>query len=241
LCHLGALVSSFMIGLADLLCPEKCAGCGHPARGGICSNCMSELARIGPFVCSFCGRPSERSQRRCRDCRDRDFCFDLARQAVEYDRVVRSAIHRFKYSGYRSLGRPLASLVTELLDVASTADAFTWVTPGPDRVRRSGIDHGRVLAELVAGQLGRPAVPMVARTRNTVPQMKLDPAARRTNLKGAFRATLCPPSEVVVVDDVFTTGSTASEVARVLKKAGARTVIVLSVARSYVPDPGAYT
>lgn len=196
---------------------------------------------MGPFVCCFCGRPSHRSKDRCRDCRDRDLRFDLARQAVEFDSVVRSAIHRFKYSGYRSLGRPLASLVGELLDVAPTSGAVTWVTPGADRARRTGIDHGRVLADLVGTRLGRPAVPMVARTRRTPPQMKLDPAARRTNLDGAFRATLCPPAEVLVVDDVFTTGSTASEVARVLKKAGAERVVVLSVARSYAPDPGAYT
>jgi predicted amidophosphoribosyltransferase len=71
--------------------------------------------------------------------------------------------------------------------------------------------------------------------------MKLDPAARRTNLAGVFRATLCPPPEVALVDDVFTTGSTASEVAGALKKAGAARVVVLSVARSYAPDPGAYT
>lgn len=230
-----------MIGLADLLCPERCAGCGQPARGGLCSPCMKELTRIGPSVCSFCGRPSPHPKSRCRDCRDRDLGFDLARQAVEYDNVVRSAIHRFKYSGYRSLGRPLASLIGELLDAASTADAVTWVAPGAERVRRTGTDHGRVLAQLVAANLGRPAVPLVARTRKTLPQMKLDPAARRTNLHGAFRARLCPPDEVLLVDDVFTTGSTASEVARVLKKAGARKVVVLSVARSYAPDPGAYT
>jgi competence protein ComFC len=230
-----------MIGLADLLCPERCAGCGDPTRGGLCNACINGLTRLGPFVCSFCGRPSQRPRARCRDCRERELWFDLARQAVEYDTVVRSAIHRFKYSGYRSLAGPLASLVGELLDEAAAADVVTWVTPGIERARRTGTDHGRVLAGLVAESLGRPAVPMVARTRKTLPQMKLDPAARRTNLDGAFRATLCPPDEVLVVDDVFTTGATASEVARVLKKAGARRVIVLSVARSYAPDPGAYT
>jgi predicted amidophosphoribosyltransferase len=108
-------------------------------------------------------------------------------------------------------------------------------------VRRTGTDHGRVLAETVAGALNRPAVRMVERVRVTQPQIKLDPEARRANLEGAFRASLCSPAEVLVVDDVFTTGSTASEVARALKKAGAQRVVVLSVARSYAPDPEAYT
>ncbi|HEX2149467.1 MAG TPA: hypothetical protein VHI31_04750 [Actinomycetota bacterium] len=167
--------------------------------------------------------------------------FDLARQAVAFSPTVRKAVHRFKYSGCSSLGEPLARLVGEIAACAGGAGAVTWVTPGAEGLRRTGTDHGRVLAEMVAGALDRPAVRMVERVRRTQPQMKLDPAARRTNLEGAFRATLCPPGEVLVVDDVFTTGSTASEVARALKKAGAEHVVVLSVARSYAPDPEAYT
>ncbi|HEX2178070.1 MAG TPA: ComF family protein [Actinomycetota bacterium] len=230
-----------MSGLADLMCPESCAGCSRPARGGLCLRCLGSLPRINGTGCACCGRPGSRPAPRCRDCRGRRLEFDLARQAVEYDRIVRTAIHRFKYSGCRSLGKPLAALVAELAAVhAPWPDALTWVCPSPERLRRTGTDHGRVLAEQVAGRLGRPAVPMLTRVRRTAPQMKLDPDARRSNLAGAFRCTTCPPPEVVVVDDVFTTGSTASEAARALKAAGAERVAVLCVARSFAPDPGAY-
>lgn len=211
------------------------------ARGGLCRECLDGLPRLGPEVCVLCGRPSRRPVVRCRDCEDRELYFDLARQTVGFNPVVREAVHRFKYSGCRSLGLPLAELIVEQLGCANSAGAVTWIPPDADRARRSGSDHGRVLAELVAGALGRPAVPMLGRVRRTSPQMKLDPAARRTNLAGAFRARLCTPTEVLVVDDVFTTGSTASEAARALKKAGARRVVVLSAARSYAPDSGAYT
>lgn len=230
-----------MLGVGDLLCPERCAGCDRMARGGLCRACLDRLPRLGPQLCTLCGRPSCRPVGRCRDCAGRELWFDLARQTVGFDPVVRRAIHRFKYSGCRSLGEPLAGLIAELLGHAENAAAVTWVTPSPDRLRRTGTDHGRVLAELVAGRLGRPAVPMLGRVRRTQPQMKLDPAERRTNLSGAFRATLCPPSDVLLVDDVFTTGSTASEAARALKKAGAGRVVVLTAARSYAPDPGVYT
>lgn len=230
-----------MSGLGDLICPERCAGCDRMARGGLCRDCIAGLPRIGPGVCDLCGRPCSRPAARCRDCRDRDLLFDLARQAVGFSPVVRKAVHLFKYSGCRSLAGPLAGLITEQLHHAKGAEAVTWVTPGADRVRQTGTDHGRVLAELVAGALEKPALPLVSRVRRTLPQMQLDPDARRANLSGAFRARLCPPDEVLVVDDVFTTGSTASEVARALKSAGARRVVVLSVARSYAPDPGAYT
>jgi predicted amidophosphoribosyltransferase len=230
-----------MLGLGDLLCPERCAGCARMARGGLCRECFDGLPRLGPESCALCGRPGRRPAARCRDCEGRVLFFDLARQTVGFNPVVREAVHRFKYSGCRSLGQPLAELIVEQLGCAENAGAVTWIPPDAGRVRRSGTDHGRVLAELVGGALGRPALPMLGRVRRTAPQMKLDPAARRTNLAGAFRSSLCPPAEVLVVDDVFTTGSTASEAARALKKAGAHRVTVLSAARSYAPDPGAYT
>lgn len=230
-----------MLGLGDLLCPERCAGCNRMARGGLCRECLAALPRLGPQLCAFCGRPSRRPVVRCRDCEGRELSFDLARQTVGFDSVVREAVHRFKYSGCRSLAEPLAELIGEQVACAKDARAVTWVPPDVGRVRKTGIDHGRVVAELVAGALGLPAVPTLGRVRATLPQMQLDPAERRTNLTGAFRCILCPPPAVLVVDDVFTTGSTASEAARALKQAGARRVIVLSAARSYAPDPRAYT
>jgi len=226
-----------MLGLPDLLCPERCAGCGRAARGGLCRTCFDRLERIGPQVCRCCGRPAQRQVASCVDCRGRRLHFDLARQAVSFGPVVRTAVHRFKYSGCRSLARPLAELIGELVPQAGETEAVTWVSPSPDRLRSTGIDHGRVLAGLVAEQLGLPAYPMIVRVRRTSPQMKLDPKARRTNLAGAFRAAICPPDQVLVVDDVFTTGSTASEAARALKAAGATRVVALSAARSFALAP----
>ncbi len=230
-----------MRGVADLLLPETCAGCRRPARGGLCRVCSEGLTRLGPFVCSRCGRPGSRPALSCRDCRNRELCFDQARQAVQFGQVARSAVHRFKYSGCRHIGVLLADLVAEACEGAWSVDAVTWVAPSPERLRRTGTDHGKLLAELVAGNLGRPAVPMVRRVRRTSPQMRLDPEARRINVQGAFRATTCPPARVLLVDDVFTTGSTASDVARALKVSGARSVFVAGVARSYMPDFRAYT
>lgn len=166
--------------------------------------------------------------------------FDLARQGAEYGPVLRRALHRFKYSGCRSLALPLAELAVEAAaGHRLTADAVTWVPPGPERVRRTGVDHGRLIAERVARDLGLPAPALLYRVRRTVPQMTLSPEDRRVNVTGSFRAALCAPESVLVVDDVFTTGSTASEAARALKAAGARRVSVVTAARAFTPaTPG---
>lgn len=223
-----------MSAVADLLFPDHCAGCSRLVRGGLCEKCLRELPRLGGDVCARCGRPSEYAVVRCPDCYGRAVGFDCARQAVRYSSTVRSLVHRFKYLGSESSGVALARLVVSLVpDLRTTSDLITWVAPGRDRVRRSGLDHGQRLAILVAADVGLPAVPLLRRVRRTRPQMKLSSDQRRRALRGAFEASDCTGLDVVVVDDVLTTGSTASEAGRALKAAGAGSVTVLCAARSY--------
>lgn len=222
-----------MSGLSDLLYPTRCTGCSRPARGGICTSCFEEVPRIGPDVCLRCGRPG--TQRiSCIDCRGRDLHFDLARQAAEFCPLVRRSIHQFKYSGSRVLKVFLAGLIVELVEQLDIKmSAVTWVPASPRRLRTTGVDHGRILAERVAEGSGVASAPMLVRTRPSAPQMRMEPEARRNNLVGAFAAATTPPASVTLIDDVYTTGSTAAEAARALKAAGASDVQVLCVARSF--------
>lgn len=128
----------------------------------------------------------------------------------------------------------LASLV---LDVAppDRPDLITWVPAAPERLREVGLDHGRTLAELVAERLGLPVAPTLVRVRRTEPQMRLPQGARRKNLRGAFLAPEAVPPEVMLIDDVYTTGATAGEAGRALKAGGAVKVTVLCAARAMSP------
>jgi predicted amidophosphoribosyltransferase len=135
--------------------------------------------------------------------------------------------------GGSSLASGLATLVVELvIPTSRPAEVITWVPAAEERLRETGLDHGRVLAELVADRLGVPAAPTLVRVRKTEPQMRLPRDARRRNLKGVFMAPAPLPSEVMLIDDVYTTGATASEAGRALKAGGARSVTVLCAARA---------
>jgi predicted amidophosphoribosyltransferase len=112
----------------------------------------------------------------------------------------------------------------------------TWVPATAGRLRDRGFDHGRLLAEGVARALGWPVEPLLERVRDAPAQVTLERQARRRNLEGAFAAAGPVPALVVVVDDVYTTGATASEAARALKAGGAEWVAVLGVARALGPD-----
>lgn len=226
-----------MRGIADVLYPEACVGCGRLARGGLCSGCLGGVPRLGPPNCARCGAPTAAAVSECRECRGRRFHFDRARQAVPFDSVVRAAVHRLKYRGEWSLARALALLVAEIVPPQAKG-AVTWVPAGPGRLRERGFDHARLLAEAVATRLRLPAAPLLRRVRETAPQVRLPPPVRRTNLAGALACRLPPPPAVMVVDDVFTTGATAAEAARALKRAGAERVTVLAVARTLPPYRG---
>jgi competence protein ComFC len=221
--------------LADLLYPERCLGCLQSVRGGVCNECLRGLPRLGPPNCARCGRPTQSVVQQCRDCRGRRLGFDLARQAVEFGPLIRTAIHRFKYLGVSTLASGLTSLVLEIVTPSDLPDLITWVPAAPERLREVGFDHGRTLAELVAERLSLPAAPTLVRVRKTEPQMRLPRAARRKNLKGAFLAPETVPREVMLIDDVYTTGATAGEAGRALKAGGAKKVTVLCAARAMSP------
>ena len=160
--------------------------------------------------------------------------FDWARAAGEYAPPLRDAVQQFKFGRRPALARPLAALVLE--QCASAVPAGATLVPVPlarDRERERGFNQAALLAERLAPALGAALRPRwLARTRTTAPQTHLTAGERRANVSGAFVAsTAAAGAEVVLVDDVLTTGATAGECARALRAAGARAVGVLTVAR----------
>jgi competence protein ComFC len=222
-------------GVADFLYPESCISCGALARCALCSLCLGGVPRLGPEMCRCCGAPTANEVDSCRDCRDRKFAFDRASQAVAFAGTVRRALLRLKYRGERTLADALTHLLVEVVGRNPAEEPFsaiTWIPSSPRRLRERGFDHGRALAESVAARLALPSTSLLVKVRETPPQVGLEPEVRRTNLRGAFWCRLPSPSRVLVVDDVFTSGATASEAARALSVAGAKQVVVLAVART---------
>jgi predicted amidophosphoribosyltransferase len=145
---------------------------------------------------------------------------------------MRRAIHELKYKAHGSLVESLGSELAGLVEVVSRGSVVTWVPSAPRRLRQRGFDQAQLLAESTAESLGLACAGVIIKLRETPPQVTLEPRQRRNALNGAFACRLPPPATVIVVDDVFTTGATASEAARALKAAGAKEVVALAVARS---------
>ncbi|MBI3634680.1 MAG: ComF family protein [Candidatus Rokubacteria bacterium] len=225
----------------DLLYPALCPACGvalaADRRDPLCGACWTALDRIVPPLCDRCGTPGAAGGPAftCQACIDAPPPWDRARAAAVYRGPLREALHALKFEGRRSVAAPLGGLLAEAWPALAldAADALVPVPLAPDRQRERGFNQATLLAERLAARVGVPLRPRwLRRVRETAPQSELDAAARRANVRGAFRATAAVGGRaVVVVDDVFTTGTTLGECARALRAAGARWVGVLAVAR----------
>jgi ComF family protein len=206
----------------------------------VCRRC---LASPEPFLaehfCVTCRTPFANSapldaSGRCSLCRLGINGFDAAYSFGEYDGALRELIHLFKYGGVAPLANTLGALLSRALPRDAAVDVIVPMPLHWRRRWRRGFNQSELLARSVGQRTGVPVACAVRRRRATPPQAGLTRAERRDNVIGAFAVRdrgAVSGRRVLLIDDVLTTGATASACASVLKRCGARSVTVLTVAR----------
>jgi ComF family protein len=172
---------------------------------------------------------------RCALCRTNARGFDAAYSFGAYEGVLKKLIHLLKYDRIRTLAGPLADRLVSAIPLDQRFDAIVPMPLHWFRYWRRGYNQATLLAKELGRRGGLPLVRGVRRSRATPPQAGLSGARRRANVAGAFQPLRGRPLQgkrVLLVDDVFTTGATASACAGALKKAGASYVAVLTLARA---------
>lgn len=229
-------------GFYPRVCPVK--GCGEPCdvQGRhVCWSCRSKIELYTEGLCSVCGLFAEGHVGHsfvCGMCKQAKPRFDCARAAGHFQGVLRELIHAFKYNNALWLKHDLVDLLQGCLAAQFKAEDVDVVVPvplHPVRQRERTYNQSALLAEELAQRLDRRYdEKALVRSRITATQTKFDAAHRRTNILGAFavaRPEWVRQRCVLLVDDVMTTGATLNECARMLKKAGARVVWAVTVAR----------
>lgn len=230
--------------MADALYPRVCIGCGRNAGDAfryVCWDCATRIRYISGPRCSVCGEPVEGRVDHafvCHGCRTDPRAYDAARSACRYDDVARDAMQTFKYDRGVWLNPDLSAMLLTCFTTEFDAmgfDGIVGVPLHPARRRARGYNQAHLLGRTLAKRVG---VPMwthaLVRVRATPSQTRLTAPQRASNVRGAFsvfRATLVADRQILLVDDVMTTGATVNECARCLKEAGAASVHVLTVAR----------
>jgi competence protein ComFC len=216
--------------MLDLLLPRRCVVC---SSGGtlLCAGCRESLPALTPPLCACCGAPTAWPVRRCRECAGRRLGFVSARAAAAYEDGVRALVAAWKERGLRRLAEAAAGLVVERL-APPAADVLTCVPPDGARRLERGFHPAERLARELADAWHLPCEPLLWRAGGSRRQRGLALADRRRNVSGAFEARSGLAGRIVLVDDVYTSGATASEAARALRSAGAAEVAVVSFART---------
>ena len=226
-----------------LLYPPHCAACGTDLKRGqyLCTACAGTATRIEPPFCRICSQPFDGAitqEFSCSNCGERRFHFDCAVACHRSSGVVRDLLIRFKYQREFYLRHPLGEwLAAGLADSRITAGKFDCLVPvplHPAKERDRQFNQAVALAKTLARRTGVPVFDCLKRVRKTPTQTQFDRARRMENLRNAFKMRKnreVQGKDLILIDDVFTTGSTVDECARVLKDSGARSVRVLAVAR----------
>jgi ComF family protein len=229
--------------LQELLFPARCLGCAeqlsssHPPL--LCSHCLPGIQEITPPFCTNCGKPLTTGDNHlCLSCLETPLALTKARSSFLYQEPISTLVRQLKFNGNLT---GLASLAALTQKSAAYADLNPpdLILPVPlhiKRLRERGFNQSQLLAQACFPQWREKIrLDLLKRQRATVPQTRLSGKARRHNLHKAFcieKNNEISGKNILLMDDVFTTGSTLYECAKVLWAAGAAEVAAFTVARS---------
>lgn len=221
--------------------PSQCLICQAWPAHTLCTHCTTRFARHTDR-CDGCALPLPAGTRRCGACLHDPTPLDLCLAALDYVWPWNTCIARLKFHHEVGLAAPLAALLTRAAGVAEALAQADWVLPmplAPERLAERGYNPALLLSRCLV-EPSRCRADLLLRTRHTAPQRGLTRAQRLRNVRGAFaladaQAQAVRERRVVLLDDVMTTGATLYEAAHALRRAGARHITAVALART--PEP----
>jgi ComF family protein len=240
-----SLIRKIYAGIFSLVFPDNCRICEAPlqevSRIPVCRACLAAPEPLAAeYFCVQCRAPFRNAfpldeEGRCALCRRGVRGFDAAYSFGFYEDALRDLIHLYKYGRIQTLATPLGRLLAQALP---REESFDVIVPMPLHWRKRwqrGFNQAGLLARELSRRTHIPVRRAIRRVRFTSAQAGLTNAKRRQNVSGAFRplpGRAIDGKKILLVDDVMTTGATAASCARALKLAGARQVVLLTLARA---------
>ena len=222
------------------LFPPCCVLCNAPGQADLdlCLACQRDLPWLDS-TCQRCGWPVESAEKhsQCGYCSNKTSSYERAVSLLEYRWPVDQMVRELKFEKNRAHARVLATLMAQLLpfhyEQQPLPELITSVPMHPRRMRQRGFNQADLVAKRVGRLLNIPYAPHVARrTRYSEPQSGLNAQQRAANIAGCFECDLPRHRSIAIVDDVFTTGSTAQELSKQFKQAGVEQVHIWTLART---------
>ncbi len=247
--HMLTAIQNTFTGLLDILYPRHCFACNKNLHEEeniyICKICLENIKKIEPRRCNKCGfelGPGITSSKKgCPECENANLRFERSFFVSDYKGPLKDLIHQYKYNKHECLAKPLGDLLINMLSHKDIIPEIDVVVPVPlhwkKRLER-GFNQSELMAKRICKKLSLPiSTNNLRRIKNTLSQTQLLRTQRQKNVSGAFKVKqpeVFYKKQVFLVDDVLTTGITASECARNLRSAGAKKVHFLGLARAKI-------
>ncbi len=231
-------LSTTLNDMLDCILPPVCLSCHQrivAAAEVLCKACRESITHINEPICPKCG--AEAITRICDHCFEVTFVFDQSRSIFRFDGAIQDLVHKVKYEGYLSPVDWFAFKAAEHLNSFSSYDDLDIVTATPlhrVRKRERGFNQSELIARKLADLINLPYRELIRRRSYTLSQTNLSKQEREHNLRDVFvvlHPELVKAKHILVIDDVFTTGTTVNEVSKVLKACQPRRISVLTMAR----------
>lgn len=241
------MLRGLLKGLTDLIYPNCCLACKNRIKpcgaeqDFICASCRDKIEMNLPPFCACCGRRLSKDnlvKNICSGCLKTRFHFDRAFSPCKYSGTIKKLIHEFKYAGRDYLGQSFGSIMNSFIkEYALPIEYVDFIIPIPlhnSRLREREFNQAQILSEQVGKEFNKKVLPgVLIRNKATKTQTELNPEERRLNVEKSFYVTkpaLVKNRNLLLIDDVLTTGATSSEAARSLKESGAGIVFVMTLA-----------
>lgn len=221
----------------ELLCPKHltCNLCGAEIfdDGDFCEDCLKKIKLNDGVICVNCGRVTNIPVKRCYSCSG-EWAIDKARSAFLYEDGAETLIKALKYGGKKYLAEILAPYLKNVyIKNFFAPDIITFVPMTENKVKARGFNQAEVIASALCKIIDNRPIALLLKIKDTPEQKSLDLNERKENLSKCFKVVdknLVKDKKILLIDDVLTTGATAHAIAKTLKKAGAKTVYLLTVA-----------
>lgn len=225
----------------ELLFPSRCPACDgillqNEKERGFCNRCQPNILRINNAYCLKCGKQLDYDSKKiCKDCENKKHYFTQGRAVYVYAKDMKPAMYRLKYANRRCYAEVFAKEAAEKYGAWIREKGIQAMVPIPmyrkkEKVR--GYNQATVIAKALEKKLSLPVLEnAVVRVKNSRPQKELNDKERKNNLENAFkiRKNDVKLKKILLIDDIYTTGSTMDAVSRVLLQAGAKEIYCLSV------------
>lgn len=225
--------------ILNMLYPRRCVMCDAVLPGdgdGVCKDCKQGVHIVTEPYCLKCGKMLERAQEEyCEDCLLHPHVYQSGRSLFVYDGPVKKSLYRFKYAGRKEYAKSYAHFTELYLGEyirQIQPDALLPVPLHRKRYQRRGYNQSEVFAVELGCRMNIPVVTkMVQRVKNTLPQKELDLSERQNNLKKAFKINKndVKLNTIIIIDDIYTTGSTIDALSAVLKEAGVQNIFFVTI------------